>query len=104
MKYELKLLLFNTLKLNFESATDFADYSHWNVEFEIDEDYSDEETLICDVTITADGEETIIRLSIDEERKTMINSYEDAWDKWNDYDWTVSNLWRMIFFNKTILP
>lgn len=98
MKTEKKIKLFAKLKEEFESATDFGDYSI-EYEFEINNDYDNETDLVCDVTIKLNEEKKIyLLLRIDEKYKTEVNTYEDEWIEWVSYDFQVSNLWRKLMF------
>ncbi len=60
----------------------------------------EDDVLECDVTITAHGEQTIVRLSIDEKENLKVHCWEDSWEEWTSYNSQVSNLWRQMFFSK----
>lgn len=103
MKSELEHKLFQKLKEEFESATDFENYGSVTFELEIDHDYSDDEKLVCSVKIITHRSETFLTISIDEKETTKVNTYEDCWEEWRSYDWQVSFLWRQMFFDQQFI-
>jgi len=104
MKSELKLKLFSKLKEEFLLATDLDNYSALIFEFEINEESSDDDLLICSVDIVTDynqkenNKKISFELSIDVNRKTKINVYDDEWEEWNSYEaYHITNLWKVMF-------
>lgn len=101
MKTEKKFALFSKIKEDFIDATDIEDLGNITLEFEINEDYSNEDELVVDVTIKwRETKEIYIQISIDEKGETTkVNFYEDVWEEWDSFSYKVSKLWQVIFIN-----
>lgn len=103
---ESTIKLFNKLKEEFESATDFGDYSCINTEFEID-DYDDDYVRVTAKVDMGGDEWTVVYLEAhtgkSEEFPDLKVSYDgDCYDQeWCSFDTSVGHLWRALLFNKT---
>ena len=100
MKSELKFKLYEKLKEEFYAATCLDEYGCFEIEFEIDEDYS-HDLVCCDVAIIDTSlDETInLRLCIYKDESMKIEGPNGDWNSWNSFDgYLIQNLWRQLFF------
>jgi len=99
MRTEQKFELFSKLKEAFLDATELNDYGNFTLNFEIDEDYSDDEQLYVDVEIQwRENKKIYVRLRIDLSEKKEVHQYEDVWEIWESFNFTMRNLWQKLFF------
>ena len=105
MKSEEKYFLFQRLKEEFQSLTDFENYSYFDCEFEIDESASTDEEIIVDLKMSNKNRdrEKFFRVNFrvsregekDPKFEVMIG---EEYEEWNCYGYEARELWRTLVF------
>lgn len=94
--------MYTHIKEEFESVTDFENYSI-DYDFDLDEQDSDENEVLVDVTVHFSATmRSKVRLKVSGLKgmeRTYVQSGEDDWEEWRTFDYTSSHLWRQLLFS-----